>query len=84
MSMYREEAVDSLISCLRYDDFPSIQLKAAETILALQGRFSSSGRPLARALLLKHAGIRKGYRALMEAEQTRHVPQGSEHNLVSD
>lgn len=82
MSIYREEAVDTLISCLRNADFPGTQLKAAETILALQGRFSSSGRPLARALLLKHTGIRKGYRALKEAEQTRSASERTELNLV--
>ncbi|RRT61972.1 hypothetical protein B296_00019251 [Ensete ventricosum] len=84
MSIYREDAVDTLISCLRNADFPGTQLKAAETILALQGRFSSSGRPLARALLLKHAGIRKGYRALKEAEQTRSAPERSEFNLEEE
>lgn len=83
MSIYREEAVDTLISCLKNVDFPSIQLRTAETILALLGRFSSSGRPLARTLLLKHAGIRKGYRALIETEQTGQAPEGSEHNLVA-
>ncbi|XP_042446047.1 putative E3 ubiquitin-protein ligase LIN-2 [Zingiber officinale] len=82
MSIYREEAVDTLITCLKNVDFPSIQLRTAETILALLGRFSS-GRPLARALLLKHAGIRKGYRALIETEQTGQAPEGSDHNLVA-
>ncbi|XP_064943831.1 putative E3 ubiquitin-protein ligase LIN isoform X2 [Musa acuminata AAA Group] len=84
MSIYREEAVDTLISCLRNADFPRTQLKAAETILALQGRFSSSGRPLARALLLKHTGIRKGYRALKEAEQTRSASERTELNLEEE
>ncbi|KAG6505469.1 hypothetical protein ZIOFF_037825 [Zingiber officinale] len=84
MSIYREEAVDTLIICLKNVDFPSIQLRTAETILALLGRFSSSGRPPARALLLKHAGIRKGYRALIETEQTGQAPEGSEHNLEEE
>ncbi|KAG6483361.1 hypothetical protein ZIOFF_060006 [Zingiber officinale] len=84
MSIYREEAIDTLITCLKNVDFPSIQLRTAETILSLLGRFSSSGRPLARALLLKHAGIRKGYRALMETEQTGQAPEGSEHNLEEE
>ncbi|WOL08341.1 E3 ubiquitin-protein ligase [Canna indica] len=84
MSVYREEALDALISCLRNEDFPSTQLKAAETILTLQGRFSSSGKPLARALLLKHAGIRKRYLALMEAEKTSRAHEGSEPNLEEE
>ncbi|KVI01245.1 hypothetical protein Ccrd_020484 [Cynara cardunculus var. scolymus] len=46
MSIYREEAIDTLISCLKNSDSPSAQIAAAETILSLQGRFSSSGKPL--------------------------------------
>lgn len=44
MSIYREEAMDTLISCLRNSDFPAAQIAAAETIVSLQGRFSSSGK----------------------------------------
>ncbi|XP_059634944.1 putative E3 ubiquitin-protein ligase LIN [Cornus florida] len=69
MSIYREEAIDTLISCLRNSDFPAVQIAAAETILSLQGRFSSSGEPLLRAFLLKRAGLEKSYRSLMRKEQ---------------
>lgn len=69
MSIYREEAIDSLITCLKNSDFPSAQIAAAETILTLQGRFSSSGRPLARAFLLKRAGLDKSYKSLARKEQ---------------
>ncbi|XAR67021.1 Ubiquitin--protein ligase [Bertholletia excelsa] len=69
MSIYREEAIDTLISCLRNTEFPSSQLAASETILSLQGRFSSSGKPLARAFLLKHAGLDKTYKSLMRKDQ---------------
>uniref|UniRef100_A0A0E0JFY7 RING-type E3 ubiquitin transferase n=1 Tax=Oryza punctata TaxID=4537 RepID=A0A0E0JFY7_ORYPU len=55
ISMYREEAVDSLIQCLKNSDFPRSQLLAAETIMNLSGKFSSSGRPLSRSSLLKLA-----------------------------
>ncbi|KAA8534947.1 hypothetical protein F0562_029950 [Nyssa sinensis] len=68
MSIYREEAIDTLISCLRNSEFPASQIAAAETILALQGRFSSSGKPLARAFLLKRAGLEKSYKSLMRKE----------------
>ncbi|KAM7519314.1 hypothetical protein LguiB_018276 [Lonicera macranthoides] len=68
-SIYREEAIDNLISCLRNSEFPAVQIAAAETILSLQGRFSSSGKPLARTFLLKRAGLEKSYRSLMRKEQ---------------
>nr|CAD1843381.1 unnamed protein product [Ananas comosus var. bracteatus] len=83
MSIYREEAIDALISCLKCD-FPRIQLLAAETILALQGRFSASGRSLARAFLLKHARMNKRYRALMRAEQMGNALEDSEDNLEEE
>lgn len=66
MSIYREEAIDTLISCLRNSDFPAAQLAAAETILSLQGRFSYSGKPLLQDFLLKHAGIDRNYKSLVQ------------------
>lgn len=57
MSIYREEAVDILIMCLKNSDYPDSQIAAAETLLALQGRFSYSGKPLIREFLLKRAGL---------------------------
>ncbi|MFS7965585.1 putative U box domain, armadillo-like helical, Zinc finger, RING/FYVE/PHD-type [Helianthus anomalus] len=69
MSIYREEAIDTLISCLKNSDSPSAQIAAAETILALQGRFSSFGKPLIRAYLLKNVGLDKSYRSTMRKEQ---------------
>ncbi|XP_023007456.1 putative E3 ubiquitin-protein ligase LIN-1 isoform X1 [Cucurbita maxima] len=81
MSIYREEAMDVLISCLRDSDFPTAQISAAETIMSLQGRFSTSGQPLARYFLLERAGLTKNHRkpigtenisdALGEVELTR-------------
>ncbi|GFS41204.1 hypothetical protein Acr_00g0073010 [Actinidia rufa] len=73
MSIYREEAIDTLISCLRNSDFPAAQIAAAETILSLQGRFSSAGKPLARAFLLKRAGLDKSYKSLMRKEHRRNA-----------
>ncbi|KAI6681868.1 hypothetical protein NL676_035749 [Syzygium grande] len=68
MSIYREEAIDTLISCLKNTDFPAAQMAAAETIVSLQGRFSASGKPLTRAFLLKRAGLEKRYRTVMRME----------------
>lgn len=59
MSIYREEAIDALISCLRNTNFPAAQLVAAETILSLQGRFNFIGKPFTREVLLKRAGLNR-------------------------
>lgn len=83
MSIYREEAMDTLISCLRNSDFPAAQIAAAETIVSLQGRFSSSGKSLTRASLLKRAGLDKSYRTLMQVDQLSNSSGESEENLVS-
>ncbi|XP_020247015.1 putative E3 ubiquitin-protein ligase LIN-1 isoform X1 [Asparagus officinalis] len=84
MSVYREEAIDALISSLKDSNFPSTQILAAETISSLQGRFSYSGKPLIRAFLLKHAGMTKSYRALMRAEQLGHVLEDPDENLEEE
>ncbi|PIA64874.1 hypothetical protein AQUCO_00100385v1 [Aquilegia coerulea] len=69
MSMYREEAIDALISCLRNSNFPSAQITAAETIMCLQGRYSVSGKPLARTFLLKRVGLDRDYKTIMRKEK---------------
>ncbi|XVE54241.1 hypothetical protein DITRI_Ditri03aG0064600 [Diplodiscus trichospermus] len=71
MSIYREEAIDTLVSCLRNSEFPAAQIAAAETIESLQGRFTGSGKLLTRPFLLKRAGLEKNYRNLMRMEQRR-------------
>nr|GEU82203.1 putative E3 ubiquitin-protein ligase LIN [Tanacetum cinerariifolium] len=63
--IYREEAIDTLVSCLKCSDTPATQIAASDAILALQGRFSSSGKPLVRTYLLKRAGFDKSYRSTM-------------------
>ncbi|KAH1049487.1 hypothetical protein GLYMA_08G037000v4 [Glycine max] len=69
MSIYREEAMDTLISCLRNTDFPVTQLAAADTIISLQGSFDFSGNPRTREVLLKRAGIEKSSRSLVQVDQ---------------
>lgn len=71
ISMYREEAMDSLVQCLKNSDFPRSQLLAAETIMNLPGKFSSSGRPLARSALLKLARVKERYRQSQELSVVR-------------
>lgn len=83
MSIYREEAIDTLISCLRNSELPTAQIAAAETIVSLQGRFSSTGKPLTRALLLKRAGLDKSYQTLMRMERLSNIPGDFEETSVS-
>ncbi|XP_006645675.2 LOW QUALITY PROTEIN: putative E3 ubiquitin-protein ligase LIN [Oryza brachyantha] len=71
MSMYREEAVDSLIQCLKNSDYPRSQLLAAETIMNLPGKFSSSGRPLSLSSLLKLARVKERHRQSQELSISR-------------
>nr|XP_043627899.1 putative E3 ubiquitin-protein ligase LIN [Erigeron canadensis] len=84
MSIYREEAIDTLISCLKSSDSPSSQIAAAETILALQGRFTSSGKPLVRTCLLKHAGLDKSYRSTMRKEQLAAISGEEEEKAAEE
>ncbi|KAG0455810.1 hypothetical protein HPP92_023598 [Vanilla planifolia] len=83
-SIYREEAIDALISCLRNPDFHNSQLLAVETILSLQGRFSSSGEPIVRALLLKRAGMKRGNRSSTGSDQINYVLDESKDTLEEE
>ncbi|CAL4959147.1 unnamed protein product [Urochloa decumbens] len=71
ISMYREEAVDCLIQCLKNTDYPRSQLLAAETIMCLPGKFSSSGRPLARSTLLRLARVKERPRQSQDLSTVR-------------
>lgn len=82
MSMYREEAIDSLISCLRQTDSPTAQITAAETVMSLQGRFTISGKSLTRASLLKRAGLDKSYKSLLRMDQLGNLPAEGKENFV--
>ncbi|KAJ7973831.1 RING-type E3 ubiquitin transferase [Quillaja saponaria] len=70
MSVYREEAIDTLISCLRNTEFPSAQVAAARIIVSLHGRFTVSGNPLTREILLKRAGLEKSYKNLVQMDNS--------------
>eukprot|EP00258_Populus_trichocarpa_P029487 XP_024445506.1 putative E3 ubiquitin-protein ligase LIN-2 isoform X2 [Populus trichocarpa] len=84
MSIYREEAIESLISSLRNSEFPAAQIAAAETIVSLQGRFTVSGKSLTRAFLLKQAGHGKIYKNLMRMEQLGKLSGEIEENLEEE
>lgn len=83
MSIYREEAIDNLISCLRSSDSPTTQIAAAKTIFSLQGRFSYSGKPLIRSFLLKHAGIDKTNKSMVQNDHHRNPSGDNPCNMVS-
>ncbi|KAG5225691.1 E3 ubiquitin-protein ligase [Salix suchowensis] len=84
MSIYREEAIESLISSLRNSEFPAAQIAAAETIVSLQGRFTVSGKSLTRSFLLKQAGLGKPYQNLMRMEQPGKLSGEVEENLEEE
>eukprot|EP01018_Ginkgo_biloba_P001817 Gb_38779 [translate_table: standard] len=84
MSMYREEAIEALVEGLKAKEFLTHQLTAAETIIALEGRFSSSGKPLTEALLLKHAGFDQSYNALMKADKLPNPVEESPETLEEE
>nr|D1FP57.1 RecName: Full=Putative E3 ubiquitin-protein ligase LIN-2; Short=LjLIN; AltName: Full=RING-type E3 ubiquitin transferase LIN-2 [Lotus japonicus]ACL14423.1 putative E3 ubiquitin ligase [Lotus japonicus] len=69
MSIYREEAVETLIEALWQKDFSNTQMKALDALLFLIGHISSSGKSYTEAWLLKIAGFDQPYNALMKVEQ---------------
>ncbi|PON50525.1 Regulatory associated protein of TOR [Parasponia andersonii] len=84
MSIYREEAIDTLIACLRNTVFPGAQVAAAETIMSLQGRFTTSGKSLTRAFLLKRAGLDKSYNNLVRRDQLSNFSAEAEETLEEE
>lgn len=82
MSMYSEEAIDTLISCLRNTDYPTVQLAAAEAIVSLPGRFNIAGKPLTREVLLERAGLDKSYKSFSQMDQINNFNEGIEASMV--
>lgn len=56
-SVYREEAVESLVEALTAEDNPKLQVEAARALASLSGRYSSKGKSATEAALLKSAGF---------------------------
>ncbi|TKY51776.1 putative E3 ubiquitin-protein ligase LIN-1 [Spatholobus suberectus] len=69
MSIYREEAVETLIEALWQKDFSNTQMKALDVLLFLIGHVTSSGKSYTEAWLLKIVGFDKPYNDLIKAEQ---------------
>ncbi|XP_042390991.1 putative E3 ubiquitin-protein ligase LIN-1 isoform X1 [Zingiber officinale] len=61
-SMYREDAVDALITALEHNlHNRKIQEKCSRALLLLAGRFSHSGEDTAEAWLLRRAGLQDSF-----------------------
>jgi hypothetical protein len=57
-SVYREEAVDAIVSALESSSRNrKLQEQCAKALLLLAGRFSSSGESTSEATLLRRAGL---------------------------
>ena len=71
MSIYREEAIETLIEALRRKDFSNSRIMAIDTLSSLIGRITSSGDSYLEAWLLKIAGFEQPYNVLMKAEHLK-------------
>ncbi|PIA57254.1 hypothetical protein AQUCO_00600175v1 [Aquilegia coerulea] len=69
MSIYREEAIETLIEVLRRKDFPISQLMALDELASVSGRLTASGKSLIEARLLQTAGLDQSYKAFMKTER---------------
>ncbi|KAF9589316.1 hypothetical protein IFM89_022643, partial [Coptis chinensis] len=72
MSIYREEAIETLIEALRRKAFLISQIMALDAFSSLSGRLTASGKSLTEAMLLKSAGLDQSYNALLKAEKQPH------------
>ncbi|XP_050939644.1 putative E3 ubiquitin-protein ligase LIN-1 isoform X2 [Cucumis melo] len=71
MSIYREESIDALFEAFCRKDNYNVQTAAADALLHLSGRLTSSGKCYAKSWLLKLAGFDQPYNALMKDEGLR-------------
>ncbi|MED6150211.1 hypothetical protein PIB30_070194 [Stylosanthes scabra] len=84
MSIYSEEAIDTLISCLRKTDYPAVQLEAAKIIASLQGRFNYAGKSLNREVLLERAGLDRSYNNFLQMDQISNFNEGIEASMKEE
>ncbi|XP_071713381.1 putative E3 ubiquitin-protein ligase LIN-1 [Rutidosis leptorrhynchoides] len=68
MSIYREEAIETLIDSLQKKDFPNLQITALDALSSLSGHLSVSGKSLTEAWLLKLAGFDQPYEDFVNKE----------------
>ncbi|PWA53627.1 E3 ubiquitin-protein ligase LIN-1 [Artemisia annua] len=68
MSIYREEAIETLIESLQKKDFPQSQLTALDALSSLSGHLSALGKSLTEAWLLKLAGFDQPYEDFVNKE----------------
>ncbi|KAG6550963.1 hypothetical protein Mapa_007578 [Marchantia paleacea] len=67
-SMFREEAVESLVEALNNTEDVISQIEAARTLESLGGRYSCSGRSMMEPWLLRTAGLEKSYQSFVKEE----------------
>lgn len=82
MSIYREEAVETIIEALWQKDFSNTQMKALDALLFLLGHITSSGKSYTEDWLLKIAGFDQPYDALIKAEQLGQYDNDSMETMV--
>lgn len=68
-SVYREEALESIVAALHCETNAKAQVQSAEALLILGGRFSYLGRNLLEAFLLKKAGLEDDFIDSLKEEQ---------------
>ncbi|KAL4557528.1 hypothetical protein LXL04_035709 [Taraxacum kok-saghyz] len=78
MSIYREEAIQTLIESLPKKDFPNSQLAALDALLSLSGHLSGSGKSLTEPWLLKLAGFDQMYEDFIKKESENEVIEKEE------
>ncbi|KAG9442581.1 hypothetical protein H6P81_018435 [Aristolochia fimbriata] len=81
MSIYREEAVETLIEVLCRKEFPVAQAVAVNALISLPGRLTASGKSLTEAWLLKAAGLDQNYNSLIKADRIRKMDDESLHSM---
>ncbi|OAE26556.1 hypothetical protein AXG93_3817s1190 [Marchantia polymorpha subsp. ruderalis] len=67
-SMFREEAVESLVEALNNTEDVISQIEAARTLVSLGGRYSRSGRSMMEPWLLRTAGLEKSFQSFVDEE----------------
>nr|XP_043619326.1 putative E3 ubiquitin-protein ligase LIN-1 [Erigeron canadensis] len=71
MSIYREEAIETLTDALLKKDFPNVQRMALDALSSLAGHLSSSVDSYTEAWLLNLAGFSEPYEAFVENEELK-------------
>ncbi|KAG0477879.1 hypothetical protein HPP92_012598 [Vanilla planifolia] len=83
-SIYRDEAIDSIIEALKRKDFPLCQIIALDTLSSLSGRLNASGESQTESWLLKIAGVDQSNGIIEDDEGTANSVDGLEANVEEE